>query len=114
MNCTAIAYEWILAPPDSEGVDFTLVLASCQASLSPGSIPSYEHHIYHAQFPPADELLRLTDVSGVLGLLWHATDKAAERKADAFERIVADAIVWCLRGLEFPEKEPQADRKSVV
>jgi len=45
--------------------------------------------------------LGLGDVSGTLGLLWPASDKLADQKAAAFERLLADAIQWLLANETF-------------
>jgi hypothetical protein len=110
-DCTAVAYDWLLPPAGVRDYDVTLILASCRAQFDPADTPgalekiwqkaAVSERVYHAQFPRKATALGLEDVSGTLGLLWPASDKLAERKAAAFERLVADAILWLLAGETF-------------
>src|SRR6266508_5223207 len=100
--CAGIAYDWLLEPPCPGGHDFTLVIATCQAVLGSKSTPAVDHRIYHAKFRPPGQPFQLIDVSGTLGLLWQTTERAAQEKADTFERMLADALVWTLGDLAFP------------
>jgi hypothetical protein len=102
MICTGIAYEWLLEPPHPDGHDFTLIVAASRTALGSTNQMDLRHHIYHAKFPPAGQPFQLTDVSGTLGLLWQTTDQIAQQKAETFERMLADALMWNIGDLEFP------------
>lgn len=114
-DCTAIAYDWVIPPADTPDYDVTLILATCRVKFDPEKpadelAQTWKHasavdQIYHAQLPRSANALGLEDVSGTLGLLWPASDKLAERKAAAFERLLADTILWILAGESFHESE---------
>jgi hypothetical protein len=105
MICTGVAYEWVLEAPRPQGPDFTLIIACCRVPSDSPEPLQISQAVFHAKFPPAGQPFHLTDVSGTLGLLWHATDESAQEKANAFERMLADALVWSIGQLAFSPVE---------
>jgi hypothetical protein len=95
----AVAYKWLLVPPELNDFDVTLVLSHCRGRLTaPDALTMDEAaaRVYHAKLPPKETKREQSDVSGTLGLLFPVSDEQARLKASAFERLVADTIVWQL------------------
>src|SRR5689334_19987959 len=95
IDCMAIAYTWLVAPIDIEDYDVALIVSSFRTVFDFRSpIEDLNNRwkrgetntiVYHAKLPPRESTMRLSDVSGTLGLLWSASDKSGESKASAFE-----------------------------
>lgn len=88
----AIAYRWALAPAGFSAFDVALVVACARGSGDAVLLP----RVYHMRLPPRRTAYSLSDVSGTLGILWPTSDRAAEGRAAAFEKLVADAVMWLL------------------
>lgn len=105
--CLALAYHWHLPPPDFKAFDVILVVARYETSIpNSGSINERSQapatvRRYHAKLPPKPQIGRLSDVSGTLGLLFPIADERGERIASAFERLVADVLLWEMAEHEF-------------
>ena len=100
----AIAYKWLLAPPELGDFDVVLFLSSCRAKFGGAEAVTIDvptTRTYHAKLPPKETRRELSDVSGTIGLLHPISDEYAMHKASAFERFVADCVLWLLAEQDF-------------
>ena len=96
----AIAYDWVLAPIDFNDFDLVVNIGQFDSTIDKVNVTTYR-----ARLPGRKNSRTQSDVSGNLGLVFPVSDDSAGKRAGVSERLIADALIWELSKIAFPDIE---------